>query len=118
MFQLEFDYQGSPLVIQVITGDVLFNTLVGGVIKRNTIEGVKLLPVNIVKEFPDLKDKPYSEQRTEAIKRFKEKIKSFKTEEEIKEYLIRELIPNGYVLRKSLSGSEMMAYARKHGARI
>jgi len=48
----------------------------------------------VIKEFPDLKDN--EEWRFEAIKRFKEKIKSLNNESEVSDYIINELKGCGY----------------------
>jgi len=45
-----------------------------------TIEGLKLDKAGVIKEFPDLNDK--EDWRQEAIKRFKDKLKTMKTEKE------------------------------------
>lgn len=59
------------------------------------IEGLKLSKSGTIKEFPDLKGN--EDWKKEAIKRFKEKLKSYKTEIEQAEYIIEDLKKFGYV---------------------
>ena len=60
-----------------------------------TIEGLKLNKVGVIKEFPDLKDN--EDWQNIARERFKEKIKSMKTEMERANYIIADLQKYGYV---------------------
>jgi len=59
-----------------------------------TIDGLKLSREGCIKEFPDLKED--KEWRRKAIERFKEKLKSFKSEMEILNYAKKELENSGY----------------------
>ena len=59
-----------------------------------TIEGLKLNKVGVIKEFPDLKDN--EDWQNIARERFKEKIKSMKTEMERANYIIDDLKKYGY----------------------
>lgn len=60
-----------------------------------TIDGLKLDKSGVIKEFPDLKD---SEQwQSIARQRFKERIKTMKSEAEIMKYIIKDLSKYGYV---------------------
>jgi len=118
MIHIEMLKEGQQLVIDVIKGEVWFNTFVGGRIMRNTIDGVQMLPADLVREFPDLEGKSYSEMRKEAIRRFKEKVMSFSSEKDLMDYLVSDLEKGGYSLVRALSGSEVLAYARKHGVKL
>lgn len=70
------------------------------------IENLQLDKKGVIREFPDLR---YKENwREEATKRFKEKMKTFKTEEERVEYIIEDLKQFGYV----------PLYSQKKGFRI
>jgi len=60
----------------------------------------------VEKEFPDLVDNP--EWRAEAIKRFKDKIKSIGSEDRIANYVIEDLRKYGYIPR----------YKQKQGHRV
>lgn len=53
----------------------------------------------ILKEYPDLKDFPDGKLKEEAIKRFKEHIKNFQTENEIRDYIILDLAKHGWTLK-------------------
>jgi hypothetical protein len=55
----------------------------------------------ILKEYPDLKDTPEGELKGMACKRFKEHIKTFKTDNEIMDYVIFELGKYGWELKKT-----------------
>ena len=66
----------------------------------STIEGMKLDYNGTIKEFPDLKDN--DNWRTEAIKRFKVKIKNMKSEDEVNEYIINDLRKFGYAPIKTM----------------
>ena len=59
-----------------------------------TIEGLKLDKAGVIREFPDLKDNDNWQKI--AQDRFKEKIKSFKTENERANYIIEDLKKYGY----------------------
>lgn len=58
------------------------------------IERLKLNKDGVIKEFPDLKDN--EDWKNEAIKRFKEKIKTMNTEMERANYVIKDLQKFGY----------------------
>lgn len=94
---------GSEVILVVIRGNsVSFgNTAYGG--QMSTIEGLKLDKKGVIKEFPELKDN--SNWRSEAIIKFKEKIKSMKGEEEVCNYILEDLKKFGYVpWKKKLQG--------------
>jgi hypothetical protein len=63
--------------------------------KMSTIEGLKLDRRGVVKEFPDLEND--ENWRHKAIERFKDKIKTFSTEEEVLDYVMNDLKKYGYV---------------------
>lgn len=81
-------------IIEVIYGNegLIFYDVSSGV--ATTIEGLKLNRTGVIKEFPDLEND--SEWRKKAIDRFKEKVKSFRTEEEVISYIQLELTKYGY----------------------
>ncbi|HDK42725.1 MAG TPA: hypothetical protein ENG87_05055 [Candidatus Pacearchaeota archaeon] len=58
------------------------------------IDGIKLNKVGVLKEFPDLKDS--KDWQIIARKRFKDKIKTMKTERERVDYIIEDLTKFGY----------------------
>ena len=97
MIELIFEL-GSEVILVVINGkDVKFgNTSFGA--KLADISGLKLDYVGVCRSFPDLE--LADDWREQAIERFKEKIKSMKTEDEIANYIIDELSSKGYVPKK------------------
>lgn len=66
--------------------------------KLTNIEGLQLSKSGVEKEFPDLIDNPFWKE--EAIKRFKENIKSLHGEKVIMSYIKKELEPYGYILKR------------------
>ena len=62
------------------------------------IEGLKLDPHGILKQFPDLKGMKIGDMRKEAIKRLKEHIFKMDSMEEVKKYVVNDLKPHGYKL--------------------
>jgi hypothetical protein len=94
--------KGSDLVgIEVNNHNLTFMQMNRGYGKYSGIEGLKFDQEGIIKEFPDLIDKPFGEQKIEAIRRLKSKIKTLNTEEEIKNYLKEDLAKHGYKLKGS-----------------
>lgn len=89
LFQL-----GNEIVLIRVEGNkVLFgNTMFGS--QMADIKGLKLDYVGVCRQFPDLEMK--DDWREETIKRFKEKVKSFKTERQKIDYLIEDLSKHGY----------------------
>lgn len=59
-----------------------------------TIEGLQLSHSGVLKEFPDLEGDP--EWRVKAVNRFKEKVNSFRTEEQKIDYIVEDLAKHGY----------------------
>ena len=81
-------------VIEVVVRDlsILFRTTNSQAFA--TIDGLKLDKSGAIKEFPDLKDR--DDWKEEVIKRFKEKIKNMRTENERAKYIIEDLTKYGY----------------------
>ena len=77
---------------------LVFTRTQGGSVMKAPIEGLKLNPSTIIKEFPDLKDQPAEYVKKEGIERFKEHIKKMNSMMEIKEYLKEDLAKHGYTL--------------------
>lgn len=87
----------KTMQIVVNGNEVLFGESRGaGMVHMAKIEGLKLDYQGIIKEFPDLAILPYEEARLEASKRFRNKICSFKTEEERIKYIIKDLKNYGW----------------------
>lgn len=63
--------------------------------KYADISGLKLSKQGVIKEFPDLEGD--DGWRAKAIDRFKERVKSFKDEDEVMDYVRSDLQKYGYV---------------------
>lgn len=94
MIEILFRFASENILVKIEGERVTFaNTAFGA--QESTIEGLQLDYSGAIKEFPDLKDKDNWKEIT--IERFKEKIKSLKTEEERAEYIIEDLRKHGYI---------------------
>lgn len=85
---------GSEVIeVRINNTNALFRTqgTQGGFVP---IEGIKLERGGCIKEHPDLKDN--KGWRKETIKRFKQKLKDYKTEKERMKYIISDLTKHGY----------------------
>lgn len=89
-----FEFKGEKVEVRLESEICLFRKLNSGGILC-PIEKLRIDKKGVIKEFPDLKDN--EEWREEAIKRFKEKLKSYKTERERIDYIINDLIKFGYI---------------------
>lgn len=97
--ELVFKFADEVVAVKIVYHDILFYNSMSNFQIPARIEGLKLNIAGILKEFPDLKGKPDAEIKQEAIKRFKEKIKNMKTENEVKDYIIEEFTKKlGYTL--------------------
>lgn len=94
MIDLIFEFGGDVILIRINGGQVTFSNSQFGAVYA-PIEKLQLNYNGVCREFPDLETR--TDWREEAIKRFKDKIKSFKNEDEIAEYLIEDLRKKGYV---------------------
>jgi len=93
---------GSLLVVEIVGNRIIsFATLHQGLTMYSTIDGLKFSKVGMLKSFPDLKDLDFAEMKKEAMKRFKQKIKEMKTEQELHAYIVDDLKNHGYVLYKT-----------------
>jgi len=87
-------YRDSEIIFIRIKGhDITFSNSIYGAV-YSTIDNIKLNYDGVIKEHPDLKNK--EDWNKEAVKRFKEKIKTYRTEDEISDYIIYELRSIGY----------------------
>jgi hypothetical protein len=96
---LIFEFAGDYVQIKIAGHNILFSTSQTNFQTWTPIDGLVLKKAGIIKQFPDLKDLELGEMRIEAIKRFKEHIKTFDNEFRIKDYLVKELTPQGYILK-------------------
>jgi len=93
MIEVLFEF-GNEIIIVVIKGkDVKFGSTTYGA-QLADISGMKLNYEGVVEEFPDLKNRLDWEE--EAVLRFKDYIMKLNSEEEICNYIIKELESCGY----------------------
>lgn len=83
---------GGDIIRAIIDRDNLMFMDANGTV--TTINGLRISKGGVIKEFPELEENP--EWKSIAIERLKEKIKSFKTQEEQIDYVKDELIKFGY----------------------
>jgi N-acetyl-anhydromuramyl-L-alanine amidase AmpD len=86
-------YYGTEIIFVRIDGTTI-NFSTSSNMTSSTIDGLRLNKEGVVKEFPDLKDN--DNWKEEAVKRFKDKIKSLKNEDERCNYIIEDLKKHGY----------------------
>jgi len=94
MIELIFQRGPEIILIKIRGHDVTFSNSIQGAI-YSTIDNLKLNYEGVIKEHPDLKDS--DDWNEEAVKRLKEKIKSYETEKETSNYIIKELKSVGYI---------------------
>lgn len=93
MIEILFRFGGDVILVKISGNNVLFGNTAQGA-RMASIKGLDIKKSGVVKEFPDLKDR--ADWKDEAIKRFKDKIKTLKTEKEKAEYIIEDLNKWGY----------------------
>jgi hypothetical protein len=88
-------YYGSEVILVRITGKKIEfgNSAYGN--KLATIDGINLDKKGTIREFPDLKDR--DDWKEEAIRRFKVYIEKLNNEDEVSDYIIKELCSKGYI---------------------
>lgn len=93
MIAILFQNGSEVMEVRIKDTNCLFRTqnTQGGFIP---IEAIKLEKAGCIKEHPDLKDN--ENWKKESIKRFKQKIKDYKTEKERMKYIISDLTKHGY----------------------
>lgn len=94
MIDLFFQYLNEFVLIRIDGKNLLF----GNTTYKNqlaTFDGLKLNRQGTIREFPDLATNIHWE--TIARERFKQKINSMQSEEEIEKYLIEDLRKFGYI---------------------
>lgn len=93
MIDLIFERSPEIIFVRIHKHNVTFTNSVQGAI-YTSIDKLKFDYEGVIKEHPDLKDK--EDWNKEAVKRLKEKIKSYENEDEISDYVIKELKSVGY----------------------
>lgn len=79
------------VVVKIINKTPFFMKMIQGIPHFQDISKINLSITGIIKQFPDLEGKPNNEIREEGFRRLKEHMKSLNTEEEVKDYIIKEL---------------------------
>lgn len=101
MIEVLMSFGPELVLIKIVGHSIHFGNLnYGG--QLATIEGLKLDRAGVEKEFEDLKDK--DDWRETAIKRFKTKIRSMNSENEIYDYVVKDLKKFGYTPIKKMIG--------------
>lgn len=95
MIELLFKHNISFILVRIKGHNIEFaNTTYGA--KVATFEGLALDYSGVIKEFPDLENDP--QWRTKTIERFKTKINSMSSEDDIAFYIVDDLTKFGYKL--------------------
>jgi len=94
MIDVIMEFAGAYYMVRVEGSNVSFGAKTGANVMMSTIDNMKLDYSGVIKEFPDLVEAV--DWREEAIKRFKNKIKGLKNEEDIVKYVIADLTRWGY----------------------
>ena len=93
MIGVIFMFASEMVEVRVTGNNVMFRS--GIMPMWATIEGLQLNYEGVCKEFPDLNGAP--DWKSQAIGRFKDKIASFKTEDEKIGYISEDLKKHGYI---------------------
>lgn len=93
MIGVIFEYGSEKVEVRIDSTNCYFRTnQFGGALAP--IDSIKIDKAGSIKEHPDLKDR--TDWREETIKRFKDKLKKLKTENERMKYVIDDLSKIGY----------------------
>ena len=94
MMYVFFEHYGEKVLIEIDGKNVFFSTTTQGPVKA-PIDKLKINYKGAIKEFPDLEDR--EDWKEESIKRFKIKIDSMQSEEQVARYLIEDLKKYNYI---------------------
>lgn len=94
MIDLIFQFANEYLLVRVKGKELFFKTSAFGA-QWGDISGLKFSKAGTLKEYPDLVDNPQWQQI--AIERLKAKINDMESEQEICDYVIKDLKEHGYV---------------------
>ena len=97
MISITFWFGNQIVEVRIIGKDIYFAEVRGARAIFVPIERLRLSVSGILKEFPDLEGYSDEDVKREGIKRFKEKINKMNSEEEIAEYIIKDLKRYGYI---------------------
>ena len=96
MIEILFYLGGEIILVNVDGTNVKFSNSNFGAVETD-ISGLKLSHEGVIKEFPDLEDDENWKEK--VIQRFKEHIRSLKTEEERANYIVDDLKKHGYTAK-------------------
>jgi len=97
--KLIFELGGDFVFVKIEGKNVSFANSLTNFQQFVPIKFLKLSTEGILKEFPDLKELPEKEMKQEAIKRFRNHIKTLGGEEEVRRYIGKEFVGMGYTLK-------------------
>lgn len=84
--------QGTEIAnVKIVGKKLFFKKFVSGNLMIQPLSKMKIPLKGIHKKWPDLKELSDGEAREEGIKRLEEHIKNMKNQDEIKDYVIKEL---------------------------
>ena len=96
MIEILFSFGNETILVKVDGNNVKFSNSNFGAVESD-ISGLKLSHEGVIREFPNLKDDV--NWKSKAIQRFKDHIKSLRTEEDKASYIINDLKKSGYTAR-------------------
>jgi len=96
---LTFVFADTIVKVKIDGHSVTFANADSNYLQFVPINCLRLTEEGILKEHPDLKDKPFGEMKKIAIERFKKFVSLLSNEETIKDYVIKELQNSGYKLK-------------------
>jgi hypothetical protein len=99
MIIVGFSLGNQAGVIKIDGSNIQYGKMFRGTCIWMPIEKLRLDYNGIIKEFPDLKDKQEIEAREIASQRLKNHLKSLKNEDEVYDYVIKELKKFGAIPR-------------------
>lgn len=91
-----FELGSDAILVSVDGNNVRFSNTSFGAMWAD-ISGLKLNYTGVIREHPDLETNP--DWKRICVERFKEKIKSFKTEKATCEYIVEDLTKFGYKIK-------------------
>lgn len=94
MIEVIFNRANEAIIVVIDGQNVRFGSTIFGA-QLADISGLKLDFHGTIREFPDLRED--IDWRKKAIQRFKDHIKTLKTDDEIADYIIDELKTKGYI---------------------
>jgi len=97
--ELTFQFGNEIVVVRIKGTEITFSNSQVNFKHFFPLENIDLSINGILKEHPDLKGLPKMKIREEGLKRLRKHIKDLGGEEKIKDYVIKELQNQGYILK-------------------